>query len=110
MIQNIFLVKEKNQQDIDSLNIFNYPYEIITKDINLLENLFYGHNCEILYQESKINQVENEKLSFHLIDTPVPQIINNLNISTICIDGNIIIGIIFDTGSKRTKNQKQEKE
>ncbi|MFX1276004.1 MAG: ADP-ribosylation factor-like protein [Promethearchaeota archaeon] len=96
MIQNIFLVKGDNLQDIDALSIFNYPRDIIIKDKSIIEKLFHVHDFKELKKKHKEKKesIIDEQLFY--LDDPIPQIIKNLNISTICINGNIIIGLIFD--------------
>jgi len=104
LLYNIFLFKGKNFQDLDSLNIYSYPDEKI--DINnkdLIGKIIYGHDHGDLvhkYRNSKENsrkaENQNNNLYLYIIDTPVPQVINELNIFTTCINGKIIIGLLFE--------------
>ncbi|MHA1149850.1 MAG: ADP-ribosylation factor-like protein [Promethearchaeota archaeon] len=110
MLQNIFVFKGKNFQDLDNLNIYNYPEELITlKNADLIGKIIYGHDIGDItrkYRESKNllsnnnnNHNTHNQSSFlyeYIIDTPVAQIINELNIYTSCLNGRIIIGLIFE--------------
>jgi len=89
LIKNIFLVKGNDFQDLENLAVFNYPQDIVTNSNSLIENMLYGHDCK------KLQGIENKTVPYQ-IDEPVPQVINNLNLSTICIDGRIIIGLHLD--------------
>ncbi|MFX1409980.1 MAG: ADP-ribosylation factor-like protein [Promethearchaeota archaeon] len=104
MLQNIFLFKGKKFQDLNDLNIYSYPNEIInTSKTNLVKKIIIGHD--------KANNVHNNNKSINLsignnnsckisnyynIDKPVAQIVNDLNIYTSCINRKIIVGLIFD--------------
>lgn len=89
MLHNIFLFKGKKIQDLEDLNIYSYPYEIISiKDKILVNNIIKKHDNENCFQH--INS------KHYTIDEPVAQFINDLNIYTCCINGSIIIGLIFD--------------
>ena len=93
MLQNIFLLKGEDFQDLDNLSIYGYPQEIIKKDKDLIEDLAYGHNLE--------NQPQNKQKSVQSteifqIDEPIPLILGDLNVSTICLNGNTIIGLILE--------------
>jgi small GTP-binding protein len=104
LLTHIFLFKGKNFQDLDQLNIYGYPNEIITIDNKTqISKIIYGHDHGDLihkYRNHKANgnsrQVKSNKNHLYLIDTPVPQRMNDLNIYTTCINGKIIIGLIFD--------------
>ncbi|MHA1292570.1 MAG: ADP-ribosylation factor-like protein [Promethearchaeota archaeon] len=94
----------KNFQDLDRLNIYNYPEDIIKiDDKDLISKIIYGHDHGDLirkYRESKkksrAKHNNQSNLFTFIIDSPVPQFINKLNILTTCINGKIIIGLIFD--------------
>ena len=91
-------------EDLDQLNIYSYPNEIITIDNkDQISKIIYGHDHGDLihkYRNHKSNgnsrPIKSNNNYLYLIDTPVPQRINNLNIYTTCINGKIIIGLIFD--------------
>ena len=104
MLQNIFVFKGKNFQDLDNLNIYNYPEELITlKNEDLIGKIIYGHDIGDItrkYRESKgslsTNNHRTNSIEEYIIDTPIAQIINDLNIYTSCLNGRIIIGLIFE--------------
>jgi small GTP-binding protein len=94
----------KNFQDLDGLNIYNYPTDQIKiENKDLISKIIYGHDHGDLiqkYRNGKKAPIYNESQRTTgyrcIIDTPVPQFINDLNIYTTCINGKIIIGLIFD--------------
>lgn len=100
MLSNIFLFKGKNFQDLDQLNIYSYPNEIITiDDTDQLSKIIYGHDHGDLihrYRTRKSISKSNNINYLYLIDTPVAQILDGFNIYTTCINGKIIIGLILD--------------
>ncbi|MFW9989062.1 MAG: ADP-ribosylation factor-like protein [Candidatus Odinarchaeota archaeon] len=88
MLHNIFLFKGNKIRDLVDLNIFCYPNEIISIDDKLLVNkIIKKHENENCFQQLN---------SKHAIDEPVAQFLNDLNIYTCCINGKIIIGLIFE--------------
>ncbi|MFX1315458.1 MAG: ADP-ribosylation factor-like protein [Promethearchaeota archaeon] len=104
MLQNIFLFIGQKFQDLNDLNIYSYPNEIINaSEKNLVNKIIKGHDkANNFHNNNKsINlSIDNENLyrisSYYNIDKPVAQIVNDLNIYTSCINGKIIIGLIFD--------------
>ncbi len=94
MLHNIFLFKGK--QDLEDLNIYCYPKEIINVNNKLLvNNIIKGHDQEkINDRKESISSCKN--LNHYKIDKPVAQYINDYNIYTSCIDEDIIIGLIFE--------------
>ncbi len=89
MLLNIFLFKGKKIRDLEDLNIYSYPSDIICiKDKILVNNIIKGHDKDECWQ--KINSTQFK------IAEPIAQYINDLNIYTSCINGKIIIGLIFD--------------
>ncbi len=104
MLINIFLLRRKNLQNFNGLEIFNYPEDLIkinNKDqIQKIINVHSQNNFKPQSQKGKSlstkEQIESNNSNRFLIDTPVPQIISNLNIFTISINGNDIIGLIFE--------------
>ena len=96
MLQNIFLFKGKKFQDLKDLDIYCYPNEII-KNTNeyLINDIIYGHEKgELNYNGKSYSYCKSR--NHYKIDIPVAHIINNLNIYTSCINGTILIGLIFD--------------
>ncbi len=94
MLHNIFLFKGK--KDLEDLNIYCYPKEIINVNNKLLvNNIIKGHD------QGKINDRKEllsscNNLNHYKIDKPVALYINDYNIYTSCIDEDIIIGLIFE--------------
>ncbi|MFX0137131.1 MAG: ADP-ribosylation factor-like protein [Candidatus Hodarchaeota archaeon] len=89
MLHNIFLFKGKKIRDLEDLNIYSYPSEIISINNKILVNkIIKGHDKEDVFQQTNANHFK--------IDEPIAQYINDLNIYTACINGKIIIGLIFD--------------
>lgn len=101
MLNNIFLFKGKKLQDLEDLNIYCYPNEIINADNKILvNNIIKGHDKgksdEISSPSLNTNTIMCKNSIQYTIDKPVAQYINGLNIYTSCIDENIIVGLIFD--------------
>jgi len=94
LLHNIFLFKGK--KDLEDLNIYCYPKEIINVNNKLLvNNIIKGHD------QGKINDRKEslyscKNLNHYKIDKPVALYINDYNIYTSCIDEDIIIGLIFE--------------
>ncbi len=89
MLHNIFLFKGNKIQDLEDLNIYSYPHDIISiKDKILVNNIIKEHNKEGCIQQSNSNH--------YIINEPIAQFLNELNIYSCCINGKIIIGLIFD--------------
>jgi small GTP-binding protein len=102
LLHNIFLFKGKRLQDLEDLNIYCYPEEIIkVKNKILVNNIIKGHDKGISVEDNKnlssTNTILCKNSSHYTIDRPVAQYINDLNIYTSCIDESIIIGLIFET-------------
>lgn len=106
MLQNIFLIHGKNLNDLDQLEIFSYPDDVIKIERkDLVRKIIYEHDHGHLAQQyrnklrnpaySESNQGSPKNIVF-IIDTPYPQVIDNLNIYSSCINGEIIIGLIFE--------------
>jgi len=103
LLKNIFLFKGKNFHDLDQLNIYSYPNDIITiDDTDQISKIIYGHDHGDLIHRYRTRKsknkshINNNSNCHFLIDTPVPQILDDLNIYTTCINDKIIIGLIFD--------------
>jgi len=104
LLTNIFLFIGKNFQDLNQLNIYGYPNDIIKFDEkDQISKVIYGHDHGELVSKAKTRSSQfspsnnlNTTTGLYLIDTPVPQIIDGLNIYTSCINGKIIIGLVFD--------------
>ncbi|MFW9823953.1 MAG: ADP-ribosylation factor-like protein [Candidatus Thorarchaeota archaeon] len=99
MLHNIFLFKGKELQDLEDLNIYCYPKEIINIGNKILINkIIKGHdqgNSDEV-PSSKVSIIYCKNSTHYTIDKPVAQYVNGLNIYTSCIDENNIIGLIFE--------------
>ncbi|MHA1670314.1 MAG: ADP-ribosylation factor-like protein [Promethearchaeota archaeon] len=84
MLSNIFLLKGKNFHDLDDLDIYSYPNDILK-----------NNNSDFIRRVIKNYRNEPSLKQFSL-DPPIPQIIDDLNVYTSCINSNIIIGLVFD--------------
>ena len=104
MLTNIFLFIGKNLQDLNQLNIYTYPQDIINfENTDQISKIIFGHDHGDLVLKSKTQPSPesppnnpNTNPNLYYIDTPIPQIIDGLNIYTSCINGKIIIGLVFD--------------
>lgn len=101
MLKNIFLLKGKNLTDLERLNIFNYPSTILTiEDKDLIRKIVFEHDHNTLIQKYSL-RIKNKDtvpktITPYIIDDPVHQEINHYNILTTCLNGKIIIGLIFE--------------
>ena len=94
MLQNIFLFKGK--KDLEDLNIYCYPKEIINNNNRMLiNNIIKGHDQK---KEVEVKSTPSTcRSSNHFrIEKPIAQYINDFNIYTSCIDEDIIVGLIFE--------------
>jgi small GTP-binding protein len=101
LLHNIFVFKGKKFQDLEDLNIYCYPNEIINIDNKILiNNIIKGHDqgnsTEIPTSSSNICTISCKNANHYTIDRPVAQYINDLNIYTSCIDEQIIVGLVFE--------------
>ncbi|MBY8990313.1 MAG: GTP-binding protein [Candidatus Lokiarchaeota archaeon] len=94
MLRDIFLFKGK--KDLEDLNIYCYPKEIInTNNKTLVNNIIKGHDQEKI-TDNEITPSSCETANHFKIDTPIAQYINDFNIYTSCINEEIIVGLIFE--------------
>ncbi len=92
MLSNIFLIKGKNFDDLNHLDIYSYPFDISGKEDSLfIKKIIEGHE-----KISKQN-IENFRLDSikYVLDTPISQKIEDQNIFSMGIDNQIVIGLIF---------------
>jgi len=68
-----------------------------------IRKILLGHDHGTFAQQNQSRKLysNNSNLvhnisNFFIIEKPVPQVIDNLNIYTTCINGEIIIGLTFD--------------
>ncbi len=89
LLYNIFLLKSLVLQDLEDLNIYSYPNEIISiNDKILINKIIKSHDNDECNQKANSNQFK--------IAEPIAQYIDDLNIYSSCINGKIIIGLIFE--------------
>ena len=89
MLHNIFLFKGNKIRDLEDLNIYSYPNEIINITDKILVN-------KIIKEHGNTDITQKKDTTHFVIDEPIAQFIDDLNIYTSCINGKIIIGLIFD--------------
>jgi small GTP-binding protein len=89
LLHNIFLFKGKKFQDLEDLNIYSYPNEIISINDKILVN-------KIIKEHDKEDVIGQINSNHFIFDEPIAQYIGDLNLYTACINREIIIGLIFD--------------
>ena len=93
MLSNIFLLKGKNFHDLNALDIFSYPDDILKNgNRDFVRKVIYGHD----HGQDSSNQKIKHELNQFTMDSPVPQVIDGVNVYTSCINSKMIIGLIFD--------------
>ena len=104
MLSKIFLLKRKNSYDLTDLDIYSYPEDIDKKDNkDIVLKIILGHDqeslenncCDNLKSESVVNSTLITSNQFEIGD-PVSQLIGNQNLYTICINGEMLIGLVFE--------------
>ena len=104
MLSKIFLLKRKNSFDLNNLDIYSYPKDIDKKNNkDIVLKIIEGHDhgsredscCENLTPESKVNSTLDASNPF-VIGNPVSQMIENQNLYTICINSEMLIGLVFE--------------
>lgn len=86
------------------MNLFSYPNDIIQiSDKDLIGKIIYGHdNADLIKRFREANSAsvilkpKGKERGHIIIDSPVPQLINGLNLYTTCINGRILVGLVFD--------------
>ncbi|MFX0076709.1 MAG: ADP-ribosylation factor-like protein [Candidatus Hermodarchaeota archaeon] len=104
MLLKIFLLKSKNSRDLNNLDIYSYPEDINNQENNdILLKIVQGHDHKSLKApcvgNNQINKgtIENKDSSNpFVISNPVSQVIDDLNLYTICINSEMLIGLIFE--------------
>jgi small GTP-binding protein len=105
LLNNIFLFIGKNLQDLEQLNIYNYPNDVITiQDSNRISRIInsfnHGDSSQSTISDPQLSSEktkdDDDNPQLHSIDTPIPLTINGSNMYISCIDGTIIIGLVFD--------------
>jgi len=106
VLSKIFLLKRKNSHDLTNLDIYSYPEDIDKKDNkDIVLKIIQGHDhgsiamkencCENLKSESRANSTQDTSNLF-VIGNPVSQLIGDQNLYTICINGEMLIGLVFE--------------
>ncbi len=104
MLSKIFLLKRKNYLDLSGLDIYSYPEDIDKKDNKeIVLKIIQGHDHESLEDncskkiksEGRANSTQDTSNPF-VIGNPVSQLIGNQNIYTICLNAEMLIGLVFD--------------
>lgn len=98
------MLRGKNLADLEKLNIFNYPSSfLIIEDKDLIRKIIYEHDHGELIQKYRHqlmnkpqNSLHSSKITPYVIDEPIHQKIENKNILTTCLNGKIIIGLLFE--------------
>ncbi|MFX1497574.1 MAG: ADP-ribosylation factor-like protein [Promethearchaeota archaeon] len=94
MLSTIFLLKGKNFDDLNQLDIYSYP-EDITQNYksHFINEIIKGHDhCN---EELDSHSPKKKRGNFTLC-IPIPQKFGEKNIYSICINSRMIIGLIFD--------------
>ena len=89
MLRNVFLFKGTKFCDLEDLNIYSYPDEVIKINQEVLVN-------NIINNHNKDNLIQNAEISHFNIDEPIAQSFDELNIYSVCVNREIIVGLIFE--------------
>jgi small GTP-binding protein len=97
------LLKRKNSHDLNRFDIYSYPEDIVKKDNrDIVSKIIYGHDhgslepcSESIKKLDDSKGINNSSNPFE-IGSPIPQIIGDQNIYTICINSKMLIGLIFE--------------
>jgi small GTP-binding protein len=98
------LLKRKNSHELNRFDIYSYPEDIVGKDNkDIVSKIIYGHDqgsliepCgESIKKLDASNGINNKSSQFE-IGSPIPQIIGDQNIYTICVNSEMLIGLIFE--------------
>jgi ADP-ribosylation factor-like protein 8 len=97
LLSNIFLLIGKSFYDLNDLDIYSYPDDITKKrDADFIHRVIFGHDHNsdpILTNYDSSQTLEFEHFE---MDCPVSQIVDDLNVYTICINSKMIIGLILE--------------
>ncbi|MEJ2278723.1 MAG: ADP-ribosylation factor-like protein [Candidatus Lokiarchaeota archaeon] len=104
MLHTIFLFKGNSFQNLNHLDIYCYPKEVITiEDKDILKRIISSHlgkgsemNAQVKSEDPNGENDINHSKKFHGINKPIPQKIDGLNLYTVCIDQNVFVGLNFD--------------
>jgi len=104
VLLKIFLFKRKNSHDLNNLDIYSYPEDIDKKENNeIVLKIIHGHDhasltdpCCVDINTSKDNKDTRTNSKPFVISNPVSQIIGDQNIYTVCVNSEMLIGLIFE--------------
>jgi len=101
VLLKIFLLKSKDSHDLNNLDIYSYPEDIDTKENNeIVLKIIHGHDHASLMKphcEDAKNANQKKKSSNPFtITSPISQVIGDQNIFTMCINSEMLIGLIFE--------------
>ncbi|MHA1104604.1 MAG: ADP-ribosylation factor-like protein [Promethearchaeota archaeon] len=103
MLSNIFLLKLPSTEKFD---IYSYPNDILKNgNRDFVRKVIFSYD----YEHESLNQKETQSYKHFVMDSPIPQIIDGLNVYTSCINQfeksedftienpfKMIIGLIFE--------------
>lgn len=96
MLSNIFLLKGKVLDDMNHLDIFSYPIDILVKyDKDFIKKIIEGYEKENIESSKPKSNSFNSNNDIY-VDTPIPQKIEDQNIFTMGINNKMILGLIFE--------------
>jgi small GTP-binding protein len=103
LLSKIFLLKRKTH-DLNRFDIYSYPEDIVKKDNkDIVSKIIYGHDHGSLIEPcgESIKKLDdsngiNNKSNLFEISSPIPQIIGDQNIYTICVNSKMLIGLVFE--------------
>jgi small GTP-binding protein len=101
VLLKIFLLKRKNSHDLNDLDIYSYPEDIVKKENNdIILKIIHGHDHGSLSDPccrniESSNEKKNNTNPF-VISSPISQVIGDQNIFTICVNSEMLIGLIFE--------------
>ena len=95
MLNNIFLLKGKDIQNLNHLDIYSYPEDLTKNDHqHFIQTIIKGHEQnEYVKDRIKRNSEIGNKF---VISPPIHQLVDQHNTYSISIDSTILIGLIFD--------------
>jgi len=103
LLSKIFLLKRGNSHDLNRFDIYSYPEDIVKDNKDIVPKIIYGHDHGTLIDPCSksikklddSNGINNSSNPFE-IGSPIPQIIGDQNIYTICINSEMLIGLMFE--------------
>jgi len=104
VLSKIFLLKRKNSLDLNNLDIYSYPEDIDNReDKEIVLKIIQGHDhgalkdkCyEKIKEKSSASSTQDTSTPF-VIGNPVSQLIGNQNLYTICINAEMLVGLVFE--------------